>query len=280
MTSSGAAHAAPASSGRAPLRLRITSDTANLAPARKLIERLASALGFDEREVGEIGLCVNEAFANVIRHAYGGVGDRPVQIDADPIDGGLEIRIRDWGSGVVPPPPPPEDPDPLSPGGLGLICLARMMTRCTFHPQPDGMLLVLQRLHRNDRPGGSMIQLKSGNQIVTSIRQQGDAVLATLRGEVDLHNSPLLRSALFDLLEQTGARRLILNLQQVPYVDSSAIAVLVETIRKLRDGGGRLFLTHLQPRVQSVMEVTRLGTLIGLAQTDDAALTMSHPLDR
>jgi anti-anti-sigma factor len=60
----------------------------------------------------------------------------------------------------------------------------------------------------------------------------------------------------------------------VPYVDSSAIAVLVEAIRKLRETQGKLYLTQLQPRVQSVMEVTRLGSLIGLAESDAAALAM------
>ncbi|HMO25734.1 MAG TPA: ATP-binding protein, partial [Tepidisphaeraceae bacterium] len=61
-----------ASTGVLPLRLRIDTDTANLAPVRRAIERLATSLRFDERTTADIGLCVNEAMANVIRHAYGG----------------------------------------------------------------------------------------------------------------------------------------------------------------------------------------------------------------
>ncbi|HMO25735.1 MAG TPA: STAS domain-containing protein, partial [Tepidisphaeraceae bacterium] len=189
----------------------------------------------------------------------------------------LEIRMRDWGSGVVPPPAPMDDPDPLRPGGLGLICLARKMDHVVFEPQHDGMLLRLGKRLNGDadaKRSGTMIQLRNSTDLVSSARQEGDAILVGLRGEIDLHNSPQLRAALFELLERPGVKKLILNVGQVPYVDSSAIAVLVEAIRKLRETQGKLYLTQLQPRVQSVMEVTRLGSLIGLAESDAAALAM------
>lgn len=129
----------------AALRLRILSDPANLAPVRKAIEDLALQAGFDATACGEIALCVNEAMANVTRHAYAGATDRPVEISAETGGDAIVIRIRDWGSGVDPTTCRRPPHDPLRPGGLGLICMARMMDDLQFHSQPDGMLLEMTR---------------------------------------------------------------------------------------------------------------------------------------
>lgn len=258
----------------APLRLKLTSDTANLAPSRKAVEQLAAAIGFDERAVGEIGLCVNEALANVMRHAYGSASGEPIELEALPTEDGIEIRVRDWGSGVVPSARTDETRDPLTPGGLGLVCLGRMMSRVVYHPQPDGMLLVMTRKKSANGPASvSMSELKISNPLITAAHKQDDALVATLRGEIDLHNSPQLRVGLFELLRQVSApKRVVLDVAEVSYLDSSAIAVLVEVIRRLRDVGGRLLLVKMSPRVRNVMEVTRLGTLIGTADSVEAAL--------
>src|SRR5258706_4309088 len=85
------------------LRLRITSDPANLAPVRHQIEGFCAACGFDEKARGQIVLCVNEALANVTRHAYLEATDVPIHLDVEFTDGLLKIKIRDWGTGRLPP---------------------------------------------------------------------------------------------------------------------------------------------------------------------------------
>jgi serine/threonine-protein kinase RsbW len=127
------------------LELKIPSDPATLASVREAVESLCRNGGFDETAIGEIGLCVNEAMANVIRHAYDGATDKPISIRAGMHDGEVVIQIRDWGNGVNPADIPPTAHDPLTPGGLGLICLRKMLDETTFTPQPDGMLLTMKR---------------------------------------------------------------------------------------------------------------------------------------
>lgn len=126
------------------LRLRISSDPANLAPVRRAVEDFCAACGFREEARGEIVLCVNEALANVTRHAYGGAADRPVHLDLTFDEGLLRITIRDWGSGRVPSECESRH-DPLRPGGVGMVCLRELMDTITFTPQPDGMLLTMER---------------------------------------------------------------------------------------------------------------------------------------
>jgi len=126
------------------LRLRTTSDPTNLAPVRHQIEGFCAACGFDEEARGQIGLCVNEALANVTRHAYSLAKDGPIQIDVDFVDNTVKILIRDWGTGKTPPVRPIRR-DPLQPGGVGMVCLRELMDTIVFSPQPDGMLLTMER---------------------------------------------------------------------------------------------------------------------------------------
>jgi len=127
------------------VELNVDSHPANLASVRKTIERFASDHGFDARSVAEIGLVVNEAMANIIRHAYAGRTDRPVHLKADADAQQLVITLRDWGNGVDPSKLPRREHDPNTPGGVGLICLRSWMDGVTYTPQPDGMLMTMVR---------------------------------------------------------------------------------------------------------------------------------------
>jgi serine/threonine-protein kinase RsbW len=125
------------------LELKITSDPANYAPTRKTIEAFCRAHGLSDRDSDEIGLCFNEAIANITRHAYAGKTDKPVLVRAIDSNTDLSVSIRDWGNGVNPAKLPVKPKDPLKPGGLGLICLREMLDELRFDSQPDGMLVTM-----------------------------------------------------------------------------------------------------------------------------------------
>jgi anti-sigma B factor antagonist len=110
-------------------------------------------------------------------------------------------------------------------------------------------------------------------ELVQRLRRQGDAVIASLVGEIDLHNSPQVRAALLETLNREKPKRLILNLAGVPYMDSSAIAVLVESLQKLRKTGGKIYLTNLQPRVKGLLEIARLDAIFIIAASEEEAMT-------
>src|SRR5687768_8904315 len=86
--------------------LNVTSAPANLAPVRKTCEEFGAHHGLDAAAVAEVGLCVNEAMANVTRHAYGGAADKPVVVTMEALgpagSDGVRLTVRDWGTGVNP----------------------------------------------------------------------------------------------------------------------------------------------------------------------------------
>jgi len=135
------------------LEMNITSDPANVAEIRRAVEEFAISFGFDQAAGDEIGLVINEALANIIRHAYHGATDRPIRVTAGTNDGELSLTLRDWGDGVNPISLPLKPRDPTQPGGLGLICLLRLMDRVVFSPQPDGMVLTMTRKKTSAKGG-------------------------------------------------------------------------------------------------------------------------------
>lgn len=145
----GAAEAAAASIERLrtsdKLDLRFDSNPVNVAAVRKSIEQFCETAGLDAPAREEVGLVVNEALANVIRHAYAGATDQPIKVLVEREGQGVRISIRDWGNGVDPSQIDVPDHDPLVPGGLGLLCLRRLMDELEYKPQSDGMLLEMTR---------------------------------------------------------------------------------------------------------------------------------------
>lgn len=97
-------------------------------------------------------------------------------------------------------------------------------------------------------------------------------MIASVRGEIDLHSSPELRDALLGALTEHKPKKIILNLSQVSYMDSSAVAVLVEALQKLRKAGGKLCLTNLQPRVKGLLEIARLDSIFVIAADEAEAM--------
>src|ERR1700722_11746470 len=105
---------------------------------------------------------------------------------------------------------------------------------------------------------GNDMDLKTASDLVPTARTEGDALILTVRGEIDMHNSPSLRTEILDLVGKQSPRRLVLNLSDVGYMDSSACAVLVQSLRRMRELGGKVYLTGLQPRVKGILEIQRL----------------------
>jgi anti-sigma B factor antagonist len=106
---------------------------------------------------------------------------------------------------------------------------------------------------------------------VTIVTRQGEkAVILDVAGNVDLKNSPAMRKALLDNLRL--APRVIVNLAQVPYIDSSGIATLVEGLKASHELKNRLLLTGLTPMALKVLDLTHLTPLFEIFENEEQAL--------
>lgn len=106
--------------------------------------------------------------------------------------------------------------------------------------------------------------------LVKSVRKTPDATFVDLVGDIDLRGSPALHSALVDLANERP-KRLVLNLAEVPYMDSSGVGTLVEVFRRVTRHAGKLVLCGMSARVRSVFEITKLDRFFTICDTPDQA---------
>ena len=95
--------------------------------------------------------------------------------------------------------------------------------------------------------------------------------ILSLKGEIDLHTCATLRDALRDLIEAQHYD-IVINLAEVPYLDSAALGVLVDAVRRVREHDGTISLVSTTPFVRRAFEITRLVKIFQLFEDNEAAL--------
>jgi len=125
-----------------PVRLSILSTPAHLPIVRAALEKMCEAIGFDPEAVGKIILSADEALTNIIKHAYRGADDRPIDIELAPLGEeslrGLRICIRDYGEHVDPSRIRSRDLGDIRPGGLGVHIMTHCMDELEYRPADGG----------------------------------------------------------------------------------------------------------------------------------------------
>lgn len=84
-----------------------------------------------------------------------------------------------------------------------------------------------------------------------------DIALVPIEGDVSVRTAPYLRRMLMSLMEG-GTRRIVLNMAEVPYVDSAGLGVIIGCVRTMRERGGLLSLVNVSPNVARSLAYARL----------------------
>ncbi len=95
--------------------------------------------------------------------------------------------------------------------------------------------------------------------------------IINLKGEIDLHTCATFRDTLRELIENKDYD-IVINLAEVPYLDSAALGVLVDAVRRVREHDGSISLVATTPFVRRAFEITRLVKIFQLYEDNDAAL--------
>ena len=105
-----------------------------------------------------------------------------------------------------------------------------------------------------------------------SERQVGDITVLDMDGKITIgEGSVALRTAIRHLLEE-GKKKILLNLANVSYIDSSGIGELVSGFTTVTNQGGAVKLLNLTKRVQDLLQITKLYTVFEVFEDEAAAV--------
>jgi anti-sigma B factor antagonist len=103
-------------------------------------------------------------------------------------------------------------------------------------------------------------------------RQAGDVTIVDLSGKITIgEGSVQLRESIRKALE-SGNKKILLNLGDVSYVDSSGIGELVSSYTTTSNQGGQLKLLNLTKKIQDLLMITKLLTVFEYYETEEAAI--------
>ncbi|MBA2384647.1 MAG: STAS domain-containing protein [Actinobacteria bacterium] len=109
-----------------------------------------------------------------------------------------------------------------------------------------------------------------GQHPVGEIERRDGAMIVHLVGELDLYNAPALRTALLDVADEQP-ERLVIDLDEVDFVDSTALGVLIETRARLENK--RAFLLAAPGRdTHRALTISGLDRHLSLHDTVESAL--------
>jgi len=105
-----------------------------------------------------------------------------------------------------------------------------------------------------------------------TVRQVGDVSVIDVAGRITLgEGSSALRDTVREMVGK-GQKKLLLNLGDVSYIDSSGIGELVSGFTTVTNSGGQLRLVNLQKRVKDLLQITKLYTVFEVHDDEAAAV--------
>ena len=143
-----------------PHELILLAQFENLERVREFVARHAQAYELSEQAIYSVQLAVDEAFTNIVEHAYGGESREKIECTCRITDDGLEITLRDCGQTFEPNGVPEPDLDAALEdreiGGLGLFFIRQLMDEVEFkfitEKDPKRKCNLLRMVKRKESP--------------------------------------------------------------------------------------------------------------------------------
>lgn len=116
------------------------------------------------------------------------------------------------------------------------------------------------------------LRARDGTGMTIEERQAGDVTILALAGKLTLGQGDRLLKDKISSVVRDGPKRLLLDLSEVPYVDSAGLGELVRTYTAVNRNGGQLKLLGLAKRIKDLFALTKLLTVFEIFETEQEAL--------
>ena len=100
--------------------------------------------------------------------------------------------------------------------------------------------------------------------------ESGADYVVSLGGEVDLYTAPELKQELHRLVGE-GATRIVIDMSETTFIDSTTLGVLLSVVKRVRPEGGSVVLVCPDRNVKRIFEITLLDRVFAIVDTREEA---------
>lgn len=93
------------------------------------------------------------------------------------------------------------------------------------------------------------------------ITQEGDTIRARIGGEIDHHHAREIRAQLDAALNERMPKRLVLDLSEVSFMDSSGVGLIMGRYRLMKEMDGTVTVENVPPRIEKMLRLSGIGQL-------------------
>ena len=90
-------------------------------------------------------------------------------------------------------------------------------------------------------------------------------------GEITFSTSPDLRNQLLKLIDQK-INKIVMDMKEITYIDSSGMATLVEILQKIKAINGQLKLSQVPDKIKEILEMVRLKDIFEIYESEEEAI--------
>lgn len=104
------------------------------------------------------------------------------------------------------------------------------------------------------------------------VRTQGDVTILELQGKITIGEGDIKLRQLVNQVLEDGAKKIIMDLKGLKYIDSSGIGELVSCYTTITNRDGKLRLTHLHSKIYSLLQLTALVSVFEIYDSNEDAI--------
>jgi anti-sigma B factor antagonist len=135
--------------------------------------------------------------------------------------------------------------------------------------RPDGL--------RHHASGGA--EEAGTSTLALWLHERDDVCVISMRGELDLLSAPPLRELLATVFSQKQPQRLVLDLKELIYLDSTGLSVFVTAQKRAAAAGVELSLVDPNPSVRRLFEITALDRIFTILDPEGSSGSSGHAGD-
>ena len=105
----------------------------------------------------------------------------------------------------------------------------------------------------------------------TPMEKVKDVTIVQLAGEINFNSANETRE-IFSKLLQSGEKKILVDFQKVVFIDSSGLAVLIETVQRLNKVNGKLRVFNVNKKIREIFEIVKIHKLISRDDNREVAL--------